>query len=85
MVSFLRRNSKYVVINMKPVILNFIDKLEKVLCSVFEKTVRCIFLHGQQVALLTEFSGVLRNVPHVLKTFFVCLFILETCFTQEST
>lgn len=66
---------------MKPVTLNFIDKLEEVLFSVIEKAAWAIFLPGQPEVRVMEFSGALRNVPHAVIVFF--LFILATGFIQE--
>lgn len=68
---------------MKPITLNSIDKLEKVLSSITEEGAWCIFLPGHQAVQVTDtLSGALRNVPHVpIGNFF--LFILETGFTQE--
>lgn len=47
---------------MKPVTLNFFDKLEDVSCCILERFARCISLHGQQTVQVMIYNGALRNV-----------------------
>lgn len=49
---------------MKPVTLNFIGKLEKVLFSIIDKAAWYIFLHTQQAVQVMEF-GVVRGMCHL--------------------
>lgn len=59
---------------MKPVAMNLIDKLEKVLFSSTEKASWHIFLHGQKAVQVREFSGASKNVLYVVINHFFLVY-----------
>lgn len=69
---------------MKPVTLNFIDKLEEVLFSIIEKAAWYVFLHGQPAVRVMEFSGALRNVPHVVIDTFLLVYFVNWLYSGET-